>query len=738
MPSSVNLSEKVSAHLIEKLADLVGFHHSYIDSYGNTVFAKDEARQSLLQAMGYDLSSDSVLEQQIKVLNEQNWRNLLPATHIAHSEVEDHLIQVSLPIAASDSITWQVITEEGEKLSATRTLAELKKVDETYLDGEHFVKYQLNLPTLAQGYHQLEVSYAEHTAQCNLIFAPKTCYSPQEASSEKMWGYAAQLYSLRSENNWGMGDFGDLQNLVEKSAKQGVSAIGLNPLHPLYPNNPAHRSPYSPTSRCFLNVMYIDVSAVPNYQHCQAAQQRFDSDEFQAKLAFAKDTQLIDYPAVADVKYQILELLFSDFTLIDNAEANEKLLAEFADFKAKQGEDLLRLTTFDALYEYFREQDEHAYGWKMWPEAYQKPNSDQVRAFQNSHADRINYFAFLQWLAHRQLTQVADIAKEQGMPVGLYLDLAVGCDGSGVDVWCDKEVYVSGAAVGAPPDAMNTLGQDWGLTPINPVALKAQGYLPLVKALRSNMQYAGALRIDHILGLMRQYWVAPGMKADEGVYITFPLEDILRIIALESRRENCVVIGEDLGNVPDGFGEIMAAAGLLSYKVLFFERWESGLFMRPELYPAQSMVTVSTHDLPTLSGWWTGRDLQWRQQLNLYPNDEMGPQERASRIVDREQLVAALDDLHVIDMSKAPAQAPAQMNTELSIAVQKYMAQAPSHIQLIPLEDALEIVEQVNIPGTIDEHPNWRQKLPVLLEDFFQQNSVAAIAEAMQQARPKH
>ncbi|MCW8832974.1 MAG: 4-alpha-glucanotransferase, partial [Colwellia sp.] len=569
---------------------------------------------------------------------------------------------------------------------------------------------------------------------CHLIFAPKTCYSPQEASSEKMWGYAAQLYSLRSENNWGMGDFGDLLGMVEKSAEQGVSAVGLNPLHPLYPNNPAHRSPYSPTSRCFLNVMYIDVTKAPGFADSKAAQQRFNSEEFQAKLAFARDSELIDYPAVADVKYQVLELLFKDFT----TNASEGLLNEFNDFKAAQGNDLLSLTTFDALYEHFRAQDENAYGWKMWPAAYQDPNSDEVITFQISHASRINYFAYLQWLAHRQLTAVADTAKERDMPVGLYLDLAVGCDGSGVDVWCDKAVYVSGAAVGAPPDAMNTLGQDWGLTPINPVALKQQGYLPLVKALRSNMQYAGALRIDHILGLMRQYWVAPGMKADEGVYITFPLEDILRIIALESRREACVVIGEDLGTVPDGFGEIMAAAGLLSYKVLFFERWDSGLFMRPELYPAQSMVTVSTHDLPTLTGWWTGRDLEWRQELGLYPNAEMGQQERSARIEDRNYLISALDDLNVIDMTKAPEQSPAKMNTELSVAVQKYMAQAPSHIQLIPLEDTLEIVEQVNIPGTIDQHPNWRQKLPVSLEEFFQQDSVSAIADAMQQARPKN
>ncbi|MBL4942147.1 MAG: 4-alpha-glucanotransferase [Colwellia sp.] len=723
---------QASANLIAQLAQEVGFHQSYIDSYGKQVFAKDEARHALLKAMGYDLSSDEVLAQQITLLHEQTWRVMLPATHIAKCEEESHTLIISLASGVNNHITWTITTETGETLNEQIALNRLVKLDETSLGKDHFAKYQLPLPNLAQGYHQLSLTHGEQNASCHLIFAPKTCYSPQEASVQKMWGYAAQLYSIRSDNNWGMGDFGDLLALVEKSAQQGVSAIGLNPLHPLYPNNPAHRSPYSPTSRCFLNVIYIDVTKVPNYASCQAAQVRFNSDEFQAKLAFAKGTDLIDYPAVADVKYQILELLFKDF--ITNP--SKALLAEFNDFKAEQGDDLLNLTTFDALYEHFRAQDENIYGWKMWPQGYQNPNNADVKAFQTSHSERIDYFAFLQWLAHVQLTTVAQTAKAQGMPVGLYLDLAVGCDGSGVDVWCDQDVYVSGAAVGAPPDAMNTLGQDWGLTPINPVALQQQGYLPLVKALRSNMQYAGALRIDHILGLMRQYWVAPGMKADEGVYITFPLADILRIIALESRREECVVIGEDLGTVPEGFGDIMASAGLLSYKVLFFERWDSGFFMRPELYPAQSMVTVSTHDLPTLTGWWTGRDLEWRQQLNLYPNDEMGQQERTSRIEDRNLLISALGDLNVIDMAKSPPQAPAKMNTELSAAVQKYLAQAPSHIQLIPLEDALEIVEQVNIPGTIDQHPNWRQKLPVTLTEFFQQESVNAISAAMQQARP--
>ncbi len=724
--------EKPRMNLIEKLAELVGFHATYTNSFGEQVYAKDEARQSLLSAMGYDLSSDEKISASITELEQKTWREMLPPTHIAKLEADQQQVTISIANAAATELNWSIALESGETLSDSISLDSLALLDSVSIAGQVFTKYQLPLPTLTQGYHQLTVSFGDQQATCPLIYAPQTCYSPQEASKDKMWGYAAQLYSLTSADNLGMGDFGDLAKLVEQSAQQKASAIGLNPLHPLYQNNPAHRSPYSPTSRCFLNTLYIDVKKVPNFATCQAAQTRLNSEEIQNKIAYAKQTELIDYPAVADVKFQILEILFQDFS---HNSSNES--AEFNDFKVQQGADLLQLATFEALYEHFRKTDFNAYGWPNWPTAYQAPNSEEVKAFQQQNAERIDYFCFVQWLAHRQLKSVANQAKELGMPIGLYLDLAVGCDGSGVDVWSDKDVYVAGAAVGAPPDAMNTLGQDWGLTPINPVALQEQGYQPLVKALRSNMQYAGALRIDHILGLMRQYWVAPGMKADEGVYITFPLEDILRIIALESRRNNCVVIGEDLGTVPEGFGEIMARAGLLSYKVLFFERWDSGLFKRPEQYPAQSMVTVSTHDLPTLAGWWTGKDLEWRQQLKLYPTEEMGQNERNSRVQDRELLVAALDDLNVIDISKAPIQAPATMNRELSLGVQKYMANAPSHIQLIPLEDALEVVEQVNIPGTIDEHPNWLQKLPVSMEEFSQVESVVELAQAMQTARPR-
>jgi len=732
--------------LIEQLATMVGFHSSYIGAFGEQVIANDPARRALLEAMGFNLDDPS-LNESITLLNQRQWLNVLPYVHIAKLEETQHTITVSLPKTENLLLNWKIILEIDNELdnelenapehnlSGSINIHDLELIDETHLKETLYCQYLLPLPTLEQGYYQLNVSIDNLHARCPLIFAPKMCLSPQEVSAQKMWGFTAQLYSLRSKNNWGMGDFTDLFELVEKSASQQTSTIGLNPLHPLYQQNPAHRSPYSPSSRCFLNPLYIDVTKIPNFEHCDLVQKKVNNKTFQQHLIASRESQFVDYPAVAKLKYEITEMLFADFCA--NKENSYQLMStEFENFKQKQGNNLYNFATFDALNEYFNLADTNIYGWPDWPKNFQNPHSDAVHKFQQSHSTRIDYFCFLQWVAHHQLNAVTQCAIEKDMAIGLYLDLAVGCDGSGADVWSNKEIYVAGASIGAPPDAMNPLGQNWGLTPINPIELQKQGYQPLVKSLRSNMQYAGALRIDHILGLMRQYWVAPGMEANEGVYISFPFEDILRIIALESQRNNCIVIGEDLGNVPDGFSETIQNAGLLSFKVMFFERWESGLFKRPENFPVQSIVTIATHDTATLSGWWQGIDLQWRQQLNLYPNEAAGVADRNARAGERQNLIAALNDLQVIDMSKAPSQAPAKMNTELSVAVQKYLAASPSHIQLIPLEDALEISQQVNIPGTIDEHPNWLQKLPVLVEDFWQVDSVNKIAQAMQTSRP--
>ncbi|WOH36328.1 4-alpha-glucanotransferase [Thalassotalea fonticola] len=722
---------------IQQLAEQVGFHSSYIDSYGNSVAANQDALKALLTAMNYNVECDDAILASVKQLSDSSWVSLLPAMQMVKSEQAVHSAWISVANAdLNNTLQWLINFENGDTLTGQVAVSELEVLAQHNVDDTLYKKLAVVLPSLIEGYHSLTITLGNETASGHLIVAPQKCYSPNDAADYRMWGLAAQLYSVKSENSWGMGDFGDLKNLVKQSAKRGITAIGLNPLHPLYPNNPAHISPYSPTSRCFLNTLYIDVTSVANFKSCKPAQALVQSKDFIEQVAQANDQEFIDYPHAAHLKFQALELLYKDF-VANHLPKSTEFAKQYLDFVTQMGDDLFELATFDTLYEHFRKIDEHAYGWKAWPVEFQDPHSVAVEQFKQDNVERIGYFQFLQFIADSQLGEAAQQAKSDDMPVGLYLDLAVGCDGSGAEVWADKHSYVSGAAVGAPPDAMNTLGQDWGLTPINPVALQEKGYMPLVKALRSNMRHAGALRIDHVLGLMRQYWVAPGMAADQGIYITFPLEDIFRIIALESRRNNCVVIGEDLGNVPDGFGDIMAAAGLLSYKVLFFERWENGLFFRPEVYSEQSMVTVSTHDLSTIAGWWTGNDLKWRQELNLYPNEQMGIDERNGRVTDRKQLLGALEFEGVLSKEKFPQTQPATMNSELSRAVQAFLAKAPSRILLVPLEDALGLKEQVNIPGTIDEHPNWRRRLPYTIAEFWQHQDMNNLVTVMNQERPK-
>lgn len=722
--------------LIEQLAELVGIQPGYTDASGQQVVTSNESRDGLLRAMGYQLEDETQLQQTIEQLALGPWLQVVEPVTIIKAEQQQYSVTLTVNEAMSHvRLYWKINCEDGNQIKQTVRLDELEVTDSRCIDGNRHNRYKLNIERLEQGYHHLEIELGNQVHKSRLIVAPQTCYSPNEAADFKMWGFATQLYSLKKAQGWGIGDYGDLNNMVGKAAEQGASVIGLNPLHPLYPGNPAHRSPYSPTSRCFLNTLYIDVTEVPNFTDCKPVKTLYNSHDFKQKLEDLNSSEYINYAETAAAKYEVLELLYAHFNR-NHISKDSELAKEFEAFKAEMGDDLYLFATFDALYEHFRKKDFNAFGWMDWPERYQDPDSEYVKKFQARNRRRIDYFMYLQWLADRQMHQAAQTAKDKGMALGLYLDLAVGCDGGGAEVWADKHAFVAGVGVGAPPDPMNVLGQNWGLTPINPVALRNRAYEPLIKSLRSNMRHAGALRIDHVFGLMRQYWVAPGLSATQGAYITFPLDDILRVIALESRRAQCVVVGEDLGTTPEGFGDLMAAAGLLSYKVLYFERWESGLFQRPDNYPEQSMVTVSTHDMPTLPGWWTERDLDWREKLNLYPNDEMAKHERNSREQSRDMLLSALLDAEVLAEDNKPQANPPEANLDLTLAVQSFLARTPGRIQMIPMEDAIGLHEQVNIPGTVDEHPNWLQRLPCTVDECWQQESLGNLASVMRKERP--
>src|SRR5262249_38359070 len=380
----------------------------------------------------------------------------------------------------------------------------------------------------------------------------------------------------------------------------------------------------------------------------------------------------------------------------------------FTEWQAKSSTELRDYGLYEALRE-----ELGSGGWQSWPAQYQDPSSPSVRKFSERKKDRVEFYAYLQWNARQQLDLAQRRAQELAMPVGLYFDLALGADRGGAEVWSDRAAYATAASIGAPPDDFTPRGQDWGLPPYSPRALRAAGYRPFVELLRANMPQGGALRLDHVMALARLYWIPAGNKADRGGYVHYPLEDLLGLLAQESRRNRCMVIGEDLGTVTGELRKALNDAGVLSYRPLFFEKGADGAFSPPEAYPREALTCVSTHDLPTWRGFWDGHDLALRANFGLSVDVD---KEKAQREQDKALLRAALER-QGFDASAAGAHA--------------FLARTPSKLLMVQPEDVFELVEQANLPGTVDQHPNWRRKLPVSLERWKSDSRVQRLAATL-------
>jgi len=614
------------------------------------------------------------------------------------------------------SLRWRVVEEGG----ATHE-------GEAHCAPPGFL-LELELP-LPPGYHRLSV--AGLSGETLLIAAPPRCYRPPAlADGARVWGPAVQLYALRSERNWGIGDFGDLAKLVELAAERGAGIIGLNPLHALFPHNPAHASPYSPSSRLQLNVLYLDVEAIEEFRACEAAQRRVRSAGFQARLAQLREAPLVDYAGVAAAKFEILELLYAHFR-------ERGASAAFREFQDKSGPALRLHATYEALQAHFHARSPATWGWPVWPEAYRRHDAAEVARFAEQNLGRIEYYEYLQWQAERQLAQVSERCRARGLAVGLYLDLAVSVDRAGSDAWAEQACYALGASIGAPPDEFNPNGQNWGLPPLRPDRLRAQGYRLFIDTLRENMRDAGALRIDHVMGLMRLFWIPAGKGAAEGTYVSYALDEMMAIVALESERQRCMVIGEDLGTVADAMRAALARYEVLSYRLLYFERGEGGIFKPSAEYPRDALVAVSTHDLATLAGWWSGRDLRLRLELGLFPDAGVYEKQLVERAQERVRLMLALQHAGllpegvVVEPTGSQALTPA-----LAEAVHAFVAAAPSRVMMVQLEDVIGATEQANMPGTTEEHPNWKRKLPETLESLARGERLRGLAATLSKIRP--
>jgi 4-alpha-glucanotransferase len=507
-------------------------------------------------------------------------------------------------------------------------------------------------------------------------------YVPEALENDTAWGFALQLYSLRSARNWGIGDFADLAAFARIATELGAQTIALNPLHLLHVADPARASPYSPLSRLHVNPLYIDVATAAEVLEVQVPQAE--------AVEQLRASPLVDYEGVSHAKMTALRTMYDVFR-----SNGTQRTAGFHAFQRAGGVALRRMAIYEALSVQYKT------GWMEWPAGYRNPEAPGVEAFAAEHFRDVEFYVFLQWLADMQLGEAARAASD--MAVGLYRDLAIGVDAQSVDVWSERDAYCLGLSVGAPPDALNENGQDWGLPPYNPRVLKERAYAPFVAVLRANMRHAGALRIDHVMGLMRLFVIPHGASPKDGAYVRYPFAQLAEILAAESVRNKCMVIGEDLGTLPNGFREQMNARRFFSCRLLYFERGDDGTFCDPADYPHYSVASTGTHDLPPLAGFWHTLGKRDRVQL-----------------------------LQLLNSASTDA-------TSLQIVAAAYRALGRTNaaLLLLQMEDALLQSEAVNVPGTTFEAPNWRRKLPVPIDELQDDPGFATIVAALREARSR-
>ncbi|KHT41284.1 4-alpha-glucanotransferase [Pectobacterium brasiliense] len=576
----------------------------------------------------------------------------------------------------------------------------------------------LALPgVLPLGYHYLTLTQADQRWSCRIIVAPHRCYEPESLlQGKRWWGVTVQLYTLRSQNNWGVGDFGDLRQLIEQIARRGGAFVGLNPLHSLYPALPEAASPYSPSSRHWLNIIYIDVNRIDDFQQSSEAQTWWHREDTQSAIVSLRAGRWVDYEPVTALKLTALRLAFRYFT---TRSALDPRISAFRQFVVSGGQSLQLQATFDALQAYLKKQGENYADWHQWPASYHDVHSETVKSFRRENSDEITFYSWLQWVAHEQLAECYAHSKQLGLPLGLYRDLAVGVAQGGAETWDERQLYCLDASIGAPPDPLGPQGQDWQLAPVNPTMLQLRGYQPFIDVLRSNMAHCGALRIDHVMALLRLWWIPKAESAGNGAYVHYPVDDLLAVLALESQRHRCLIIGEDLGTVPPEIVSKLHDYGIYSYKVLFFEKDEENHFRAPEDYPRQAMTTITTHDLPTLRGYWQTVDLSLGRELGLYPTEALLQEQMQQREKAKQGLLNALHEFGLLPQRVGRNSALTTMGAPLSRGVHRYVADSASALVGFQLEDWLDMATPVNVPGTNREYPNWRRKLTRPLESIF-------------------
>ncbi|WP_345790017.1 4-alpha-glucanotransferase [Spirabiliibacterium mucosae] len=633
---------------------------------------------------------------------------LLPSTVVFYAE-QPKYVRLAAHHGALHG-HWQLTLEDGQTLHG------------------RVKKSGIMLPRdLALGYHQLSIKCGRQAGLCRVIVAPQRCYQAPALSRQKhLWGTSLQLYTLKSERNWGVGDFTDLLAFMASFARHGGDFVGLNPTHALFPAFPDAASPYSPSSRQWLNIIYIDVAAIPEFADSAAAMAWLNAPDTQAKLAAVRATDWVDYPSVMALKLHGLRLAFDAF----NASASDARQGQYRTFVTQGGESLRAQATLDVMLAHFAPATNH--GWQSLPAEFQDFTSSATAQWIAGHQSAVDFYAWVQWVAAEQLAQCQ---RQSTMALGLYRDLAVGVSPVGAETWHNPQAYSLNATIGAPPDALAPQGQNWCLAPFNPHALAAQGFQPFIDMLRANMRDCAALRLDHIMSLLRLWWIKQGEGAVNGVYVRYPVDTLLAILALESQRHQCMIIGEDLGTVPKAIQSKLQRAGVFSYKVQYFEFDVQGQSRALGDYPYQAMATLSTHDLPTIYGYWTGSDITIGQQFGVFPSEQVLKRVQFERRYAKEKILARLREAGVAIPEEVSAELNSPCPHAFVYALQRYMSGVNSALLTLQVEDWLVMEKPVNIPGTDKEYPNWRRKLSRTIGEIFADTQVQTLLEAISTAR---
>ena len=701
---------------LRRLADKVGIITAYVDQTGRQKrVTTDETRVALLMAMGLDVSSEERADESLAMLRRAERGEVLPPVRVVQqSDPEVSVVTAQLPARAKGG-RWA--------LELTTETHQHVRVEGSWVGVSVL---QISLPTNPPlGYHKVRLDLTgagrEWRAEQTLIVVPNRCVAPHEVlNDDRVFGITANLYTVRSAHNWGIGDLHDLGELATWSGSLGAEFLGINPLHALL-NRGAEISPYSPISRLFRNPIYIDVGGVPELRYAPALAERISSAEFQAELAELRESDGVRYEQIAAVKGLALDALYRVFAQHLRGRGNDRARA-FDAFVREHGTSLTTFATWMAIAEEQgrvvrgegRGNSGNGFDWRKWPDELRDPSSPAVARFAAKHADRVDFHRWVQFEIDRQLGVAAQCARDARMRIGLYQDLAIGSSPAGADAWAFRDQFVHGVIVGAPPDPYSALGQNWGFPPISPRALRNDRYQYFVQLVRSGLRHAGALRIDHILGFFRLFWIPSGATAMNGAYVRYPTHDLLGILALESVRHRALVVGEDLGTVPAEVPRALEKWGVLSSKVLLFERDRRTGFKPAHRYPELALATANTHDMPPLAGYWSERDIDMRGQLGLLNDQEGAASARRERQADLTAMLRRLANDKILPRPHLP-----RSGAELRAAVHDFLCNTPSRLVGLALDDLAGESDPVNVPGVgPDRYASWTRKMHVSLEEI--------------------